>query len=58
MHRTTTPLILIVTVMVLAARIVAQQAPSHTGPRLQSNPEFEGAAAKQVVDGIMQPYLA
>lgn len=58
MHRTTAPLILILTVMASAARIVAQQAPSDTGRRLQPNPEFEGAAVKQIVDGIMQPYLA
>lgn len=58
MHRTTVPLILILTVMASAARIVARQAPSDTGPRLQPNPEFEGAAVKQIVDGIMQPYLA
>lgn len=58
MHRTTAPLILILTVMASAARIVAQQAPSDTGRRLQPNPEFEGAAVKQIVAGIMQPYLA
>ena len=58
MHRTTAPLILILTVMASAARIVAQQAPSDTGRRLQPNSEFEGAAVKQIVDGIMQPYLA
>ncbi|MGB9474284.1 MAG: serine hydrolase [Candidatus Udaeobacter sp.] len=50
---------LIVTVALLpAAKILAQQAPSATGPNLQSNAGGEAAVVKRVVDGIMQPYLA
>jgi CubicO group peptidase (beta-lactamase class C family) len=48
-----------VTVAVLAAaNIVAQQAPSASGPHLQPNAGGEAAAVKRIVDGIMQPYLA
>ena len=50
---------LIVTVALLpAAKILAQQARSATGPNLQSNAGGEAAVVKRVVDGIMQPYLA
>ena len=59
MNRTATCFVLIVTVAILAeASIVAQQAPSDAGPDLQPNAGGEEAAIKQVVDGIMQPYLA
>jgi len=55
MHRTATRFGLIVTVAVLAAvNVAAQQAPSASGP----NTGGEAATVKQVVDGIMQPYLA
>ena len=59
MHRTATRFGLIVTVAVLAAaKVAAQQAPSAAGPHLQPDEGGEAAAVKQVVDGIMQPYLA
>lgn len=58
MDRTATCFVLIVTVAVLAANVVAQQAPSDAGPDLQPNAGGEAAAVKRVVDGIMQPYLA
>jgi CubicO group peptidase (beta-lactamase class C family) len=59
MHRTATRFSLIVTVALLAAaNVAAQQAPSATGPHLQPKASGEEAAVKQVVDGIMQPYLA
>ena len=59
MNRTATCFVLIVTAAVLAAAsIVAQQAPSASGPHLQPNAGGEAAAVKQIVDGIMQPYLA
>ena len=59
MHRNATRFSLIVTVAVLAAaKVAAQQAPSHAGPHLQPNAGGEAAAVKRVVDGIMQPYLA
>jgi len=59
MDRTATRFCLIVIVAVLAtANIVAQQAPSASGPDLQPNSKTEEAGVKRVVDGIMQPYLA
>ena len=59
MRRTTTRFALIVTVAVLAAaNVVAQQPPSAEGENSQSNAGGEEAVVKQVVDGIMQPYLA
>ena len=59
MDRTATCFVLIVTVAVLAAaNIVAQQAPSASGPHLQPNADGEEAAVKRVVDGVMQPYVA
>jgi CubicO group peptidase (beta-lactamase class C family) len=58
MHRTVTRFVLIVTVTVLTAKIAAQQEPSVVGPHSQANAGGEAAAVKQVVDGIMQPYLA
>jgi CubicO group peptidase (beta-lactamase class C family) len=41
-----------------AANVAAQQAPSDAGPPLQPDSGGEAAVVKQVVDGIMQPYLA
>jgi CubicO group peptidase (beta-lactamase class C family) len=59
MHRTATRFGLIITVALLAAaKVVAQQAPSAAGPRLQPNGGDEAAAVNRVVDGIMRPYLA
>jgi hypothetical protein len=59
MHRTTTRFNLIVTIALFAAaKIAAQQALSATEPQLQRSGGGEAAAAKRVVDGIMQPYLA
>ncbi|HEX9272706.1 MAG TPA: hypothetical protein VGA01_10895, partial [Candidatus Binatia bacterium] len=58
MDRTATCFVLIVTVAVLAANIVAQQAPSAAAPNLQPNASGEAAAVQRIVDGIMQPYLA
>lgn len=59
MHRTAVRFRLIVTVVVLvAAKVAAQQAPSVADPHLQPNAGGEAAEVKRVVDGIMQPYLA
>ena len=50
---------LIVTVAALAAaNVVAQEEPSPAGRDLEGNAGGEEGAVKQVVDGIMQPYLA
>src|ERR1044071_5769654 len=57
MHHTATRFGLIVTVAVLtAAKVAAQQASS--GPDSRPNEDSEAPAVKQVVNGIMQPYLA
>jgi CubicO group peptidase (beta-lactamase class C family) len=57
MHHTATRFGLIVTVAVLAAaKVAAQQASS--GPDSRPNEGSEAPAVKQVVNGIMQPYLA
>jgi CubicO group peptidase (beta-lactamase class C family) len=59
MRRIATRLVLIVTVVGLAvAKVGAQQAPSAVGQNSQPDAAGEEAAVKQVVDGIMQPYLA
>jgi CubicO group peptidase (beta-lactamase class C family) len=59
MHRTATHFGLIVTVVLLAAaKVAAQQAPSAAGPHLQPNASDEAATVNRVVDGIMRPYLA
>jgi CubicO group peptidase (beta-lactamase class C family) len=59
MHRIPSRLVLIVTVVVVAmAKVGAQQAPSAVGQNLQPDAGGEEAAVKQVVDGIMHPYLA
>ncbi len=59
MHRTATRFGLIVTVALLAAaKVAAQQTPSAESPQLQSQAGGEAAVIKQVVEGIMQPYLA
>jgi CubicO group peptidase (beta-lactamase class C family) len=58
MHRIASRLVLIVTVVGLAAaKVAAQQAPS-VGQNLQPDAAGEEAAVKRMVDGIMQPYLA
>jgi CubicO group peptidase (beta-lactamase class C family) len=59
LYRTAARFGLLITVALLtAAKVRAQQAPSAGGPNLQPNAGGEAAAVKQVVDGIMQPYLA
>ena len=58
MHRIATRFRLIVTVVLAAAKVAAQEAPSAAGPHLQPNAGDEAAAVKRTVDGIMQPYLA
>lgn len=51
--------ILIVTIAALAAiKVVAQEEPPGAGRDSQPNGNGEYAAVKQIVDGIMQPYLA
>ena len=58
MHHIAARFRLIVTAAVLAAaKVAAQEAPS-AGQHLQPDASGEEAAVKQVVDGIMQPYLA
>ena len=58
MHHFATRFGLIVTVVVLAAANVAAQEAPPAGQDLQTDAGGEEAAVKQVVDGIMQPYLA
>jgi CubicO group peptidase (beta-lactamase class C family) len=59
LYRTAARFGLLITVALLTtAKVRAQQAPSAGGPNLQPNAGGEVAAIKQVVDGIMQPYLA
>src|SRR5262245_23266136 len=58
MHHIVARFGLTVTISVLAAaNIVAQQEASTAVPDLEPNAGGEEAAVKQVVDGIMQPYL-
>ena len=59
MHRVITRLVSVVTVAILAAaKVAAQEEPSATGRQLQPNASEEEAAVRQVVNGIMEPYLA
>jgi CubicO group peptidase (beta-lactamase class C family) len=51
--------LLILTIAVFAVvNVIAQEEPSAAGQNLESNAGVEEATVKQVVDGIMQPYLA
>jgi CubicO group peptidase (beta-lactamase class C family) len=55
----TTRFAVVVTVTALAvAKVVAQQAPSVAGPHLEPDLAGDEAAIKEIVDGIMRPYLA
>jgi CubicO group peptidase (beta-lactamase class C family) len=59
MDRTVTRLFPVVTVAILAAaKIAAHEEPSATGQQLQPSAGQEEAAVRQVVNGIMEPYLA
>jgi CubicO group peptidase (beta-lactamase class C family) len=59
MHRTATHFSLIVAVAILgAAHVVAQENPSAASSNLQPNAGGDETAVKQVVDNIIQPYLA
>ena len=59
MHRSTTRFVLFLTAGAFAAvNVVAQQQLPDATPRLQPNAEPEEAAVRQIVNGIMEPYLA
>ena len=58
MHRSTTRFVLMMTAAAFAAVVLAQQEPPDAAPRSQPNTEPEEAAVRQVVNGIMEPYLA
>lgn len=59
MNRIATRFVLLAIVPVLvASKVVAEEAPSATVQNSRSNASGDEAVVKRVVDGIMQPYLA